>query len=128
VSTDELRQLIRGDPTPADVVVVCRHIAVCAECLARSRSLVNLQASVSFLRASMDSARRSHPNVDSDLFGYVDGTIDKEARRWIHEHVAHCARCRQDVDDLTAEEKHVLERREVSIFSVRRSLQSSRVS
>src|ERR1043165_1845409 len=45
---------------------------------------------------------RDHPDVETDLTAYVDGLLAADARASVDEHLATCARCREDVADLAA--------------------------
>ena len=41
-----------------------------------------------------------HPDAETTLVAYVDGTLDREEREAVEEHLAGCAVCREDVGDL----------------------------
>src|ERR1700682_5470969 len=41
-----------------------------------------------------------HPDAETTLVAYVDGTLDHEEREGVEEHLAGCAVCREDADDL----------------------------
>ncbi|MEA2490325.1 MAG: hypothetical protein QOH21_2117 [Acidobacteriota bacterium] len=44
----------------------------------------------------------AHPDLDLELFPYVDGTLPPERSASVDEHLEICARCREDVEDLRA--------------------------
>src|SRR5689334_22487263 len=48
-----------------------------------------------------------HPDVDTQLTPYVDGELAGEAREAIEQHLAFCARCREDVVDLRATQEAI---------------------
>src|SRR5262245_45885917 len=57
------------------------------------------------MNSRVDSLRRQfansdHLDFDSELVPYVDGQLDAEAKRFVEAHLANCATCRAEVDDL----------------------------
>jgi anti-sigma factor RsiW len=108
VTADLLNQLVHGDLGAADVAAVGRHIGTCAECVALSRGHVDADHFVSMIRGQFHDEWSEHPDLDSELFAYVDGTLDGAERGRIEDHLGGCLRCRQDVEDLAAEQKNLV--------------------
>ena len=59
------------------------------------------EADVRALRSQLEG-ERDHPDLEQELFLYVDGTLPPERQAAIEIHLESCARCREDVTDLFA--------------------------
>jgi anti-sigma factor RsiW len=92
-TADELRKLRRRELDAIAIVTLTRHLAVCESCAVLARS----NAGGTSLVAAMRQA--SHPDLEEELFPYVDGTLDAERSQWIEEHLRDCKRCTEDVAD-----------------------------
>lgn len=53
------------------------------------------------VRAQIEG-EETHPDLDLDLFPYVDGALPPDRRAVVDAHLDTCARCREDVADLAA--------------------------
>lgn len=96
VTMDAIEQWHRGDLPANEIVAVARHLAVCRECqlLAEPR---DLDRSVAVMRVQVEELE--HPDLEAELFAYVDGTLDPAHRARVNEHLAECSICREDVTD-----------------------------
>lgn len=54
-----------------------------------------------------------HPDLEEALFRYADGTLHRDARAEVDEHLEQCERCRQDVADAVALQRGIDRRRPV---------------
>jgi anti-sigma factor RsiW len=99
VTLDAVEQWHRGDLPASEVVAIARHLAACRECqqLAEPR---DLDRSVAGLRVQVEEPE--HPDLETELFAYVDGTLESEHRARVNEHLAECSICREDVADARA--------------------------
>lgn len=59
------------------------------------------EADVRALRVQLEG-EPDHPNLEEELFLYADGTLPPERHAAVDAHLATCARCREDVNDLLA--------------------------
>ncbi|HEY0141764.1 MAG TPA: zf-HC2 domain-containing protein [Thermoanaerobaculia bacterium] len=59
------------------------------------------EADVRAIRSQLEG-ERDHPDLERELFLYVDGTLPPERQVAIEVHLESCARCREDVADLYA--------------------------
>lgn len=53
-------------------------------------------------RAIATQIEEEHPDLESELFRFTEGTLSRERASEIDEHLVHCRRCREDVDDARA--------------------------
>lgn len=89
-----LQRFHAGELAPTEILEVSRHLTACVECAALAASLVDARrAAHGFANATLESG---HPDLESDLTAYAEGR-GSEA---VAEHVAGCAICREDVDDI----------------------------
>lgn len=100
LSQTELDLLRRGAMAPADLLAAVRHLAICSDCAALAGSRVDTAAAA--VRELLDEDAIEHPDVESELFAFVDRTLPAGDRRRIEEHLNDCGRCREDVADLAA--------------------------
>jgi anti-sigma factor RsiW len=90
-TAEELQALRRRELEPAAIVELTRHLGGCEACAELARSGVDASAADA-LRAA--ATRVTHPDLEEELFPYVNGTLDTEQRRAVAEHLLTCARCR----------------------------------
>lgn len=76
-----------------------RHLAECRECAARAEEAFGADGAVRAFRAAFTGID-DEPHPEEELPLYVDGRLDGVRRTAIDEHLAHCASCRDEVDDL----------------------------
>jgi anti-sigma factor RsiW len=91
ISEAEVQAFLRGQLAPERVLAVGRHLSECRECAA---------AGAGPIEPRLLDDDDLHLNAEGELFPYVDGTVDAIARERIEEHLASCATCRADADDL----------------------------
>jgi hypothetical protein len=89
--------------TPAELLATHGHLALCEACRARLRSVERPDAAFSDLRAQLDAddAEALHLRYE-DMELHVDGSLGDVAREIVDSHLAICARCHSDVEDLRA--------------------------
>jgi anti-sigma factor RsiW len=100
VTAQKLAGFRQGNLSAEEVMAVGNHVARCAECMRLASEDLDLDASVRALHASLGSGTAEHPELESDLFALVDGSLPEEERRRIESHLQTCDRCGDDVDDL----------------------------
>jgi hypothetical protein len=94
----ELRQFIRHR-LPADrVIAIDGHLAACDECRGRASTLGNASGRLAEMRTDL-LALDQHLS-DTEVQDYVTGALTIQARARVDEHIARCAECASDVDDL----------------------------
>lgn len=96
-TADDLRRLRGRELEPGAIVTLTRHLATCESCAALARR----HAGGTSLVAEMRQA--SHPDLEEELFPFVDGTLDAERSEWVSEHLHDCKRCAEDVADARME-------------------------
>jgi TolB-like protein len=91
-------QLRRGNLPAADVLPAFRHLAECDDCalLAREAGIAGRAAKTMHQALFVDE---EHPELESELFAYANGTLASERRAALEEHLTHCRICREDVAD-----------------------------
>jgi anti-sigma factor RsiW len=99
VTTDAIERWQRGELPPDEVLAIARHLGSCRECLLHAEPR-DLDRRVAALRTQVEDLE--HPDLETELFAYVDGVLDPENRERINEHLAACSRCREDVADARA--------------------------
>lgn len=79
---------------PAEILELSRHLALCADCTALAASLVDARRTArGFADATLESG---HPDLETELTAFAEGHGSES----VAEHVAGCAICAEDVDDL----------------------------
>jgi hypothetical protein len=101
LTVEEIRRWKRGALPASYVVRTGQHVAECAECRSAWESTANLDRSVDALRVQLDE-EEPHPDVETDLFAYADGSLAADRRAAVTRHLETCGRCREDVADLVA--------------------------
>lgn len=101
-TAEELQALRRRELDPDAIVALTRHLADCESCAALARGA---------------ATPVRHPDLEEELFPYVDGTLGVEQRRKVAEHLLVCARCREDVADAEHERDRRLRPRRMFLWS-----------
>lgn len=89
---------IEGD----SLLEISRHLSACPQCARRAEEMAGVDAVADAMRDAISV--QEHPAM-ADLTAYVDGELDGTAQEWIDAHLESCARCREDVADLRAEQQ-----------------------
>jgi anti-sigma factor RsiW len=88
----------------AEVLAMTEHLAGCADCRELYSHLTGEEAARRLLSLiggpSVDVI--DHPEQESRLFPYVEGTLARSLREEVESHLAVCELCREDVADLRA--------------------------
>jgi len=101
MTPDTLERLRRRELAPAELVTVLRHVGGCATCASLGENV--FAGDIAALRESVEGAAPSdHPDPDTELMAYVDGTADAATREIVESHLEDCASCRAEVRDLRA--------------------------
>jgi hypothetical protein len=84
-----------------DLIEASRHLQSCDECRARAVPRVVASAAARMLHANL-AAREPAPHLDFEeaLVPLAEGRLDGEARARAEAHLAECAACRAELDDL----------------------------
>jgi anti-sigma factor RsiW len=94
--TDDDR-FLRGELSGEEAAAVLRHLAECRPCAEAARASDSAaRAAASFADELLDD----HPDVETTLTAYVDGTLEPREALAVDEHLERCRRCREDVADL----------------------------
>jgi len=91
-------QLRRGKLPAADVLPAFRHLAACDACAFLAREGNSVDRAAGTLRTAIFTDEE-HPEIESELIAYADGTLPAERRAAVEEHLTHCRICREDVAD-----------------------------
>jgi len=87
---------------PDELLSVNDHLAGCAECYDDFGGEALLENTYRFARSEMDLGDHpisEHPSYDQ-MVAYVDGQSSEAARKETGDHLASCAQCREDVNEL----------------------------
>ena len=76
------------------------HLSACEACRAKVEASQEVSASTAALWDAATSDEVGHLDFDSQLVPYVDGTLAALDRQLVDDHLADCAQCRAEVDDL----------------------------
>ncbi len=85
--------------TPAELLGVGDHLAVCAECRDSVESVLNYGVAGLYAELVKEAAVNQHLNFEQ-IATYVDGRLTGEERRMIEDHLASCGECPPLVADL----------------------------
>jgi anti-sigma factor RsiW len=96
LTTDVIERWQRGELPPREVLELARHLASCRDCRAIAEPR-DLERRVTAIREQVEELE--HPDLETELFAYVDGTLEEPRRERVAEHLLLCSRCREDVDD-----------------------------
>jgi TolB-like protein/Flp pilus assembly protein TadD len=99
VSTATINDLRRGVLAADELRAAFEHLAVCGDCAALARESVGLSLAAKELRGAAVFDDEEHPDLESELFAFADGTLTGERRNAVQEHITHCRICREDVAD-----------------------------
>jgi len=98
VNRTTIERVRSGQLAPEQVLAVTRHLAACEECAVVARETAGVERAARELRIAA-FADEEHPDVERELFAYADGTLPRDRRAAIEEHLTHCRICREDVAD-----------------------------
>ena len=86
---------------PAELLAAQAHAALCEECRARLAGAVMLDASFAKVHADFSGYADEPEHLPYEqLTAFVDGSLDDVTREIAESHLAVCAECAGDVDDL----------------------------
>jgi len=101
LTAESLRRFESQELEPGELIVVLRHIAMCAECAGRTPA--DAEDDRAALRQMVAApADAAHLDTEGQLMPYVDGTLDPADRDVVESHLEDCAVCRAEVADLRA--------------------------
>src|SRR5206468_2018099 len=87
----------------ADVLAAAEHLAACAECRERSAALLSDDEAARLVSTIAGGGEIiDHPDAQSRLYPYVEGTLDRPLTAEVEAHLANCELCAEDVADLRA--------------------------
>jgi hypothetical protein len=115
LTADDLVDLRSGAMDAVALLRATRHIARCAACAASVREGIDAPQAAGSLLAELSADR--HLDLEEELFPYVDGVPGPAGRAAAEEHMRHCARCREDLDDLRAERSLRRRPRRLAVWS-----------
>ena len=95
---DDLTRWRRGDLAGDELLAIGNHLATCASCAARASERFGGDAAALALCEEIELGE--HPDLERDLFPFVEGRTSREQAPQIAAHLALCASCRESVDDL----------------------------
>ena len=96
VTAEALRRLRRQELDPAELLKVVRHLGDCSECTRAAGASVPYP-----LTLDEDIGNEpAHLDLETQLFPWVDGTIDPAGREIVETHLEDCPLCRAEAEDL----------------------------
>jgi TolB-like protein len=98
VTRDELHRLRSGELRSGELLAIGGHLASCAECSELALSETSIVRAAGELRAAIGGSDE-HPDEETGLFAYVDGTLNADDRATIDRHLETCPVCREDIAD-----------------------------
>jgi hypothetical protein len=98
----ELRRYRRRQMEPDELLSANDHLAACAECYQDFGGEDVLESTYRFASSEMADADRpiSEHLSYAQMAAYVDGQSSEPAHKETNDHLATCAQCREDVDEL----------------------------
>jgi hypothetical protein len=96
---DDLKRWRRGEIGEEEMIAIADHLSTCQECVAGRAPLLGLERAAVELCDELEGAEE-HPDVESHLFAFVDGTATAGQRGRIEEHLALCVFCKDSVAEL----------------------------
>ncbi|HYC58155.1 MAG TPA: zf-HC2 domain-containing protein [Thermoanaerobaculia bacterium] len=95
--TDELLQrLHRHELDSAELLEVIRHVSRCAQCARRAGT----EFPSRLVLRDETGEEAIHLDPETQLFPWIDGTVDAADREIVETHLEDCALCRAEADDL----------------------------
>jgi anti-sigma factor RsiW len=101
LEADHVARFRRGALAPADVAAISAHLAECAECATLALDSID-ERSLRAIDGGLMHSSAGHPNLETDLFRFVDGTLPADERDRVEAHLGLCERCAAEVADLQA--------------------------
>jgi anti-sigma factor RsiW len=96
---EDIARLRSGRLSPDDVLAMTSHLEQCAKCREAARGDAASEFLGALAGADVDD---DHPDPETRLFPYVDGTLPRPLREEVDAHLAVCELCREDVVELRA--------------------------
>jgi hypothetical protein len=93
----DLKRWRRGEVGEDEMIAIADHLSSCQDCV--GNRFVGLERVAAGLCDELEGAEE-HPDVERDLFAFVDGTASAGQRGRIEEHLALCVFCKDSVADL----------------------------
>ena len=103
ISDDTFARYERRKTSPAEILNVQNHIAVCADCRAKLARKVNTEQAFAAIRSNFtfgDLANEPEHLAYEQLEFFVDGKLDEVDREITTSHLAFCGECKLDLADL----------------------------
>jgi serine/threonine-protein kinase len=96
----DLDRLRNGGATLADLQSLGEHLRDCVECAQRASAILKPDVSALANAIAVDGPVDDDLHPEDDLGAYVDGTLDRDRNAAVADHIALCAGCRSEVEDL----------------------------
>jgi len=101
VTREELRALREHRLDAGAIAGILQHLSGCGTCGAMAGEGIEAGPALASLRAGL--AEAAHPDLELEIFAYADGTLDRQRRAAVDEHLFTCSRCREDLADARTE-------------------------
>jgi DAACS family dicarboxylate/amino acid:cation (Na+ or H+) symporter len=102
LSSETLQRYRDGEvATPDEIREIDAHLVGCDPCRQELRAQVSA-ATPRLVRDILPDDREPSCLSEEQIAAYAQGTADEVERELVESHIAHCARCREDVDSLRA--------------------------
>lgn len=102
LSNSEIERYRRGDATPAEMLTLDDHLAICEACRARAATMARAETQVASLASgyrAVAAADQYHLDYE-ELAVYVDGGLEEVGTEIIRSHLAICPECAREERDL----------------------------
>lgn len=96
VTAHTLQRLQRQELAPAELLDVVRHLGGCSACARTADAWVPSRLALD----EEPGSEAEHLDPETQLFPWVDGTLDAAGREIVETHLEDCASCRAEGEDL----------------------------
>jgi len=102
LTAQQVELLIARGLAPTDLLAATRHLASCAACRSQISEAYQISGRLPILQAELQAESRLSHLGYTELAGYADGLLSDESRQVVDDHLAVCANCAVEAQELIA--------------------------
>lgn len=102
LTAQQVELLIARGLAPTDLLAATRHLASCAACRRQISEAYQTSGRLPILQAELQAESRLSHLGYAELAGYADGLLNDESRQVVDDHLAVCANCATEAQELIA--------------------------